>query len=105
MRRIVDDDTAGRGRLGRVFLRNGAARRKQADLHLREIEVRQVLDIEFTIAKIDGLADRALAGQGVDLPDRELPLAEYLQHGLADDACGADDCDIKLVWHVSDFRD
>ena len=81
------------------ILPKSTARREQADLHLGEIEFGQILDHEFAMAEVDRLAKRALAGQCVDLADRKFSLAQYLQHGFADDACGADNSDIKFLTH------
>ncbi len=55
--------------------------------------------MQFVIAEIHELACRTAAGDGVDLADRELSLCKRLQHFLADRTGGANDRNIKSLFH------
>jgi hypothetical protein len=105
LRGVVDHHAAGRRRLGRVHRRHRGARREQADLHLREIELGEVLDHQHAITELHPAARGTAAGHGIDLADREFALREDLQHGLADRTRRTHHRHIVLLAHVrSDLR-
>ncbi len=98
--RIVDDDAAGRRRLRRVFLRDGGASAEQPDLRPAEVEVGQLQHGQAPAAEGDGLTQRTVAGQGIDLPDRKVALLEHPKQRFADQPRGPDDRDIEGLFHA-----
>ena len=101
LRGVVDDDAAGGGGARRVLARHRAAGGEQRDVAAREIEAGELTHREVAAAEADAAAERALAGQRVQLAHRKVALLEHAHHGLADQAGGADDGDAEVGSHVS----
>ena len=80
--------------------RDGAARGKQRDLRVGEVEVVEYLHRARLARHLEPLARRPLAGQQVDVVDGEVAFVEDFTHGFADSARGADDRNVQL-FHTS----
>ncbi len=93
-RGIIDDHAALGGDARRPFLRHAAACRHQAEVHLGEIELFEVLAFERRLAERNLDPDRPARSQRVQLPNGELALAEDRQHFPAHIARGTDDGDV-----------
>ena len=92
-RRVIDDNTAGRCSLRRVFLGRVRANREQSNIPSREVERIKVQRREGFLAKADFGAERFAARKHGNLIDRELALVQNIQHFAAHIACGAYDDD------------
>ena len=92
---VVDDGAAGGGGDGGINLRRARAGGKQRDVPAGEIEMLDVLDLQFTarIAEIDNVAGRARTGDGGDVGNRKLAFGQDIEHFAPDIAGGAHDDD------------
>ena len=94
-RRIVDHDGALGGDLRRPFLRDGGARRHQADVGVAEIEIVERFHFQGRVAVGDFRADAAARGERDHLVGGERPLGQNVHHFAPDIAGGADDGDFE----------
>ena len=98
-RGIIDDDAAHGANFWRPFLGDGRARRHQAEIHPREIELLQILALQHAVAEGDFHTHRLSRGDGVNLIHRKQPFLEDREHFAAHIAGGTDDR--NLVTHVN----
>ena len=82
LRGVVDHGAAGGRGPRRIFGRDLAARRKQADVRAREIELGQILHRQLLAGEAHGFAERAIARQRVQLGHGKFALLEHADHGV-----------------------